>query len=403
MVTNVNYHLFTFVSQLFDMENIDLKREYQNCQESTLFGRYIHLDHIKSILEKHAARFKVSVLGQSVLNEDIYFVELGNGNKKILMWSQMHGNESTTTKAAFDLMNLLSKSENAAIKEVLTECTIGIIPMLNPDGSRAYDRLNANEVDLNRDAQDLSQPESRILRKCFDDFQPDFCFNLHGQRTIFSAGGGPSPASVSFLSPAQDVDRTVTHTRKRAMKVIVAMDHVLQKQIPGQVGVYDDSFNINCVGDTFQSMNVPTILFEAGHCHNDYDREKVRELIFQSLWVGVNSIAYGNVQGIDDNLYFEIPQNDKLFYDIIIRSARVEKGDGHEVLDVAIQYEERLEEGRVVFIPKIAKISNLNGFYGHREIDAHGRTMSLNHFRELKAGVSIDFVLLDGQKLSLSV
>jgi murein tripeptide amidase MpaA len=37
--------------------------------------------------------------------------------------------------------------------------------MLNPDGAKTYTRENANKVDLNRDSQDLTQPESKILRK----------------------------------------------------------------------------------------------------------------------------------------------------------------------------------------------------------------------------------------------
>jgi murein tripeptide amidase MpaA len=44
--------------------------------------------------------------------------------------------------------------------------------MLNPDGADMYTRLNANEVDLNRDSQNLTQPESKVLREIFDLFQP---------------------------------------------------------------------------------------------------------------------------------------------------------------------------------------------------------------------------------------
>jgi hypothetical protein len=59
-----------------------------------------------------------------------------------------------------------------------------------------YTRLNANEVDLNRDSQNLTQPESKVLREIFDLFQPHYCFNLHDQRTIFGVSTG-KPA-VSF-------------------------------------------------------------------------------------------------------------------------------------------------------------------------------------------------------------
>lgn len=379
----------------------DMNIDYQYYHEVSLFGRYINADHIKHLLEKHSKNFEISVLGKSVLNEDIHFVKVGSGKKRILMWSQMHGNESTTTKAVFDLLNVLADSKNDFAKELLKICTIGIIPMLNPDGSRLYTRLNANEVDLNRDSQNLTQPESKVLRACFESFKPDFCFNLHGQRTIFSAGTTNKPATVSFLSPAQDKACSITETRKKAMEIIVKMNDNLQKQIPGQVGVYDDAFNINCVGDTFQSLNVPTILFEAGHYPGDYNRDKVRGLIFQSLWVGVIECAYNEMQDLNEEEYLKIPQNDKLFYDIIIRNAKLKTRGTFQILDIAVQYEEKLDQNRIVFIPKIEKISDLRLCFGHKEVDANGELVFVDVNEELNEGDSIDFVFINSEKHSL--
>ncbi|MGC1631269.1 MAG: M14 family zinc carboxypeptidase [Gelidibacter sp.] len=377
--------------------------DYQQYQEGSLFGRYINADHIKNLFEKHSKYFEVTVIGKSVLNENIHFIKIGCGEKRILMWSQMHGNESTTTKAVFDLLNLLGDTKNGSVRNLLDKCTIGIIPMLSPDGSRFYTRLNANGVDLNRDAQNLTQPESRVLRVCLENFKPDFCFNLHGQRTIFSAGVFDKPATVSFLAPAQDDICSITKTRKKAMDVIVKMNEYLQKQIPGQVGVYDDAFNINCVGDTFQVLNVPTILFEAGHHPGDYDRDKVRSLIFQSLWVGIIEIAFNEIEGVNEAEYLKIPQNEKLFYDIIIRKAKLKKGMGYEILDIAIQYEEKLDRKQIIFIPKIEKISDLNHFFGHKEINANHQLVFCDVNVELKEGDAIDFVFLKSDKYSLLV
>ncbi len=104
-------------------------------------------------------------------------------------------------------------------------------------------------------------------------------------------------ATVSFLSPAQDAACTITPNRKVAMEVIAVMNATLQQLIPNQVGVYDDAFNINCVGDTFQSENVPTILFEAGHFKDDYARDVTREYIYTSYLVSLNYIALNEVTG----------------------------------------------------------------------------------------------------------
>ena len=231
-----------------------LKFLFENYKENTLFGRYIHHESIAPLLEKLDGIFQVEILGQSVNQLPIYTVTFGAGPKRILMWSQMHGNESTTTKAIFDMLNAFVGNKGD-LDSILESCTIVIVPILNPDGAEVYTRYNANGIDLNRDAQDLSQPESRVLRQIFDRFKPHYCYNLHGQRTIFNVGHTNLPATVSFLAPAQDEERSVTPTRKIAMEIISKMNANLQEQIKGQVGIYDDGFNLNCVGDTFQTHN----------------------------------------------------------------------------------------------------------------------------------------------------
>ena len=124
------------------------------------------------------------------------------GPKKVLIWSQMHGNESTTTRALLDLFDHLHSISGA---KLLKGLTLLIIPQLNPDGSSAYTRLNTNNVDLNRDALDLSQPESIALNEVFKSFSPDFCFNLHGQRSIFAAGKGVNPLLCLFCRLQQTI------------------------------------------------------------------------------------------------------------------------------------------------------------------------------------------------------
>lgn len=372
-----------------------LKSLFKNHRASALFGRYIHTESIEPILKNLSSVFEVESIGFSVNRLPIHSVTFGNGDKKILMWSQMHGNESTTTKAVFDLFNVICMDDTGFAETILETCTVKVIPILNPDGAKAYTRLNANEIDLNRDAQDLSQPESKVLRRIFDEFKPDFCFNLHGQRTIFSAGMSKHPATVSFLAPAQDIGCTITSTRKIAMSIIVKMNTVLQKQIKNQVGIYDDAFNLNCVGDMFQSLKVPTILFEAGHFSNDYQREETRKLIFQSLLVSIHCITNDDINEAHYKEYQNIPKNEKQFFDIIIRNS---KG-----MDIAIQFQEELIQNNIEFVPKVEKISDLKHFYGHIEIDANGCEVYDQKNDILKEGSEIVFVLINNEKFSFNV
>lgn len=371
---------------------------FSKFKEDALYHRYITNKHIEPLLKKLEDLVEVHIIGQSVLSNNIYSIKIGKGPKKLFMWSQMHGNESTTTKAIFDLVNTLV-SGDSSIQYILESCTIYIIPILNPDGAEAYTRVNANQVDLNRDAQARTQPESRILRSIFDDFSPDFCYNLHGQRTIFSAGKTNKPATVSFLAPAQDEACTVTPNRMIAMEVIGKMNEMLQQIIPNQIGVYDDAFNLNCVGDTFQSENKPTMLFEAGHYFNDYEREQTRKYIYISLLASLDYISKVDVDGTHYKSYFDIPENDKCFLDIIIRNAKL--GLNSQVTDIGIQFQERLMDNEVKFVPKIEKMERLDSFYGHKEIDAEGHLVLNVDSSPLEINYENDFVVINSKKTSL--
>jgi len=258
---------FTFVILINSIVNFS-SLNYQDIKELSVHGRYIRRSQLQSVINRNSIQNKVSQLGNSVRNSPIHKVTLGSGKIKILMWSQMHGNETTTTKAVLDLINYLNKT-NELVNQILSSVTLTIVPVLNPDGAVDYTRENANKVDLNRDAIELSQPESRILRVLYNEIKPDYCFNLHDQRTIFNVGSLEKPATLSFLAPAHDIQRNVSASRGQSMKIIVAIHKALSSIIPDQIGRYDDAFNPNCVGDAFQLLGTPTILFEAGHFPDD--------------------------------------------------------------------------------------------------------------------------------------
>ena len=346
-----------------------LEFEYQSIKEKRIKGRYITYDHISGILKNLPTDFEVEEIGESVNGQPIKSVTFGKGSKKVLMWSQMHGNESTTTKAVFDLINWV-KTKSDLANTILNTCTIKIIPMLNPDGAKAYTRVNANKIDLNRDAQDRSQPESKLLRNCFEAFKPDYCFNLHDQRTIFNVGSTPKPATVSFLAPAFDEARNISESRAISMQLIAAMNLELQKLIPNQVGRYDDAFNANCIGDTFQLLGTPTILFEAGHYPDDYERESTRAYIFKALITALQVISANSIREYSKEEYFKIPENNKLFYDILIKNAYKINPIAYAKQDaIGILFKETIANDAILFEPKIEKKGNLQGYFGHKTFD----------------------------------
>ncbi len=360
---------------------------YRNNFEFHLKGRYITLQSIFPLLEMYKMNYEISDPGISEMGKDIPLIKIGKGPKIVLGWSQMHGNESTTTKAVFDFLKLISQKDilQSEIELFLRNFTFYIFPMLNPDGAELYTRENANGVDLNRDAQNLSQKESKCLRDIFEKLNPSLCLNLHDQRSIYGLKNG-KPATVSFLSPSADEDRTVTDSRKTAMQLIVKMNNTLQNYIPGQVGRYDDGFNAACVGDTFQMMGVPTILFEAGHCEEDYQREKTREYIFYSL-LSLFDIIDEDSEPIQYKEYFEIPENLKNYHDFILRNVKLD--DQTKIVSIAIQYTEVLKNNKIDFIPVINEIGRLENQFGHKEENANGAEILTNSQENLTVGQNI--------------
>ena len=350
---------------------MDLEQLFIQNKENTIQGRYITLDSIESLLQKDTIKNDVQIIGESVLGKPIYSYKKGHGKLKIYLWSQMHGNESTTTKALFDFINLLNNGSDLA-KKLLEVFTFYCIPMLNPDGATLYTRANANNIDLNRDSQDLTQPESNILRTVFEEFEPDYCFNLHDQRTIFGVADTGKPATLSFLAPSYNEEREVNESRLKAINLIAGINDVLQQYIPGQIGRFDDSFNINCIGDTFQYLGVPTVLFEAGHYPNDYEREKTRKFVFMSLIASFIILSENDIVTNRNDKYLNIPQNNVSFFDFIYKNVKINY-DGNEIItNFVAQYKEELIDNKINFNAYIIETGNLNGYYGHYEYDAKG-------------------------------
>ncbi|GEL11732.1 Zinc carboxypeptidase [Flavobacterium glycines] len=363
---------------------MNLEQLFLDNKEKTIEGRYLTLESIEPILNRMNTDNQLSVIGKSVKGRLIYKYSIGTGKTKIYLWSQMHGNESTTTKALFDFLNLLHSGSDLA-KTFLANFTFCCLPMLNPDGAYLYTRANANEIDLNRDSQDLTQPESKILRAVFEEFKPDFCYNLHDQRTIFGVADTGKPATVSFLAPSYNEEREINDSRQKAINLIAEMNAVLQGFIPGQIGRFDDSFNINCIGDTFQYLGVPTILFEAGHFPGDYHREVTRKYIFMAL---VSSFTKLNENVVEINRteeYLNIPQNKVVFYDFIYKKVKINYDGNEKITNFAAQYKEELIDGKINFNAYVAKIDELEGFFGHEEFDAQGAVYDdgVNNFPKL--------------------
>ena len=353
----------------------ELEDWYQLNYESNLKGRRILFDDIQPLITNLPSIFKKEVIGYSENKIPIYKITIGTGKTKVLTWSQMHGNESTGTKALFDLFKFFESTTSEVKKvtdKILLNCTLEFIVLLNPDGAIQFTRENAHNIDLNRDAVAKKAVESKLLRAHLDSFNPQFCFNLHDQRSIFNVAGTKNPATLSFLAPSEDLERTLTKGRKETMSVVVAMNNLLQQIIPNQIGRYTDEFYPTATGDNFQKLGYNTILVEAGHYDNDYEREITRKFNFYALLEGLFYIAtttnYTNYTNYKP--YYDIPNNDEKFLDIIYKNLKVTENNTTRIEDIGIQYKFKVENNKLIKYKCIEKRGELLNFYSFNYINA---------------------------------
>lgn len=342
--------------------------------ENKLKGRRILYKDIAPIIEYLPKQFKKEILGYSEQNIPIYKISIGEGEKRILCWTQMHGNESTGTKAVFDLFKWF-QTDNHFINKILTECTLVFIPLLNPDGAIKFTRENVNNIDLNRDAVDKKAVESRLLRGVLDKFNPHFCFNMHDQRSIFSVEGTSNPATISFLAPSEDAEQSLTEGRKETMSVIVAMNNFLQKIIPNQIGRYTAEFYPTATGDNFQKLGHNTILIESGHFKHDLERDISRKFTFLALIQGIYYIASEN-NYTNYKPYFEIPNNSEMYLDIIYKNNKIIEGGVTMVTDIGIQKKFKVKNDELVAYDFVENTGDLSNYYSDYIIDAQNMDVS---------------------------
>src|SRR5262245_3791543 len=83
-------------------------------------------------------RFILERVGESLENRSINMITVGTGPFRVLLWSQMHGDEPTATAALFDILDYFQRHRSdPGVEGLLSALTLYIVPMLNPDGTES--------------------------------------------------------------------------------------------------------------------------------------------------------------------------------------------------------------------------------------------------------------------------
>jgi hypothetical protein len=322
--------------------------------------RFTHADFWRAVAPSlRSSRLRWEEVGRSLQGRPLRAVHFGTGAVTVLLWSQMHGDESTATMALADLLAWLAAPDPDSVRDrIASVLTVVMVPMLNPDGAERFQRENAAGIDVNRDARRLATPEGRALHTLHTRLRPEFGFNLHDQNARTRAGPAGLQVAVALLAPAADPERSWGPTRSRARQVAAGIARDLRSEIGGRIARYDDTFNPRAFGDLLQSWGTSTVLIESGALPGDPEKQQLRRLTAAALVSALHTIARGDYASADVSEYDRLPVNAGGAYDLLVLGGElVLPGQAPLRADVAINYDEpvRRTGGRV------REVGDLNG------------------------------------------
>jgi hypothetical protein len=314
--------------------------------------RFTHNDFWRAVERStNSSALRTEQIGTSLLGRPIRSVTFGTGPTKVLLWSQMHGDESTATMALADIFRFLAEAANDSLRERLrTRLTIAFIPMLNPDGAEVFQRENAVGIDVNRDARRLSTPEGQTLKKMHETFRPEYGFNLHDQNARTRVGRRGVQSAIALLAPAYDSMLSYNSVRGKAWLVAAALATMFANEIPGRVAKYDDAFNPRAFGDLMQQWGTSTVLIESGALPDDPQKQRLRALNVAAIFGALDAIATSSFGVVKAEVYESLPYNQGGAFDVLVMGGQlVLPGKAPMPVDIAINYDDAVarQRGRV--------------------------------------------------------
>ena len=329
-----------------------------------------HWWEVAASLASGSRGFETEEVGRSAEGRPLRHVSWGEGDKRVLLWSQMHGDESTASMAIADLFRFLGEHpDHPIVQRLHQDTTLHFLPVMNPDGAARFQRRNAQGIDINRDARALVSPEARALHGLRERVQPAFGFNLHDQQVGYRAGDSDRGTAIALLAPAFNEARDVDPTRARAIEVAVAIRAVLEPYIAGHIAKWDDTFNPRAFGDLTAAAGVSTILIESGGIEGDLQKQRLRKLNFLALVGALDAIATGAHAGLPRERYEKLPENGDVWPDLLVTGGTLAlPGQPPAKVDLLVDFERSLlERGGT-----IADIGDLGDVRARRTIDASG-------------------------------
>lgn len=329
-------------------------------------------------------------LGRSFEGRPIELITLGTGPRRVMAWSQMHGDEPTHTSVLLELIERLAtqeatKGSESDAAEILETTTLLLIVMLNPDGAERDWRFNAQGIDINRDARALASAEARLLHDAVRELKPEFAFNLHNQNRRDRMPDREEPVAVSLLAPpmapsppGSTLEGSLSPSFQDAQKLCSVVLNAAAPHCGGRVLRYGAEYMPRAFGEWVQSQGVSTVLIEACNLPGGTSPEGAQALEKLHLDAFVEtllSIGSGAYLQADPQQYLDLPrQAEHRLFDLLVRGGQIEQpwGTAATSADVGINDVSAASVRSALGECKIADIGDLEPHGGLVEVDAAG-------------------------------
>jgi hypothetical protein len=312
----------------------------------------------------------VHEVGRSRQDRPLRTITFGEGTTDLLLWSQMHGDEATATRALADLVAFFATRDDLDHHRRLRQrLRITMLPMLNPDGAEAHQRETADGIDINRDAARLASPEARALTEVRERLQPAFGFNLHDQNVRRRAGPDGEQVALAFLAPPADVDDTWAPVRSRARRLAATLAAAALDALPNRVARWNEEYEPRAFGECFQRAGTSTVLVETGALPDDPDKERLRTHLSTLILTTFDHVADGSWEQIDPAIYHDLPLNHSVPHDLHLTGGTAVI-DGRETpADVALLFDDPVAHEA----PRLAELGDLGAATALERVDCTGR------------------------------
>jgi predicted deacylase len=223
----------------------------------------------------------IGTIGTSAQGRAINAYYFGSGATTIIYTGAIHGSESSTKS----LMDRWIQDLEAKARTIPAHLTVVVVPTVNPDGYARGSRVNANNVDLNRNfatsdwqkdittvnnqpfpggggASAMSEPETKTIAALAQRLHPKVILSYHSIGSMVAANQSGASTGLAAVYAQLSGYRNIT-------------------------GQSDSNFEYSISGtadDWYAQMGIPSVLVELGsHSYHQFERNQ------SAMWAMINA------------------------------------------------------------------------------------------------------------------